>query len=279
MSQADAFLRELHFLGVDKTTVDVLALLPLIQVAWADGEVQEQEREAILGLSQERYHLSADGAQLLEDWLRHPPSEAYLERGRRMLVALAHARDDFDLAPEHLEDVVEFSKHVAKAAGGFLGFRAVDASEAAALEQIAAALSVGHDKAVGILHFDEDVEDESTDLRSAEEMAAMLVVDGVTPVDGSGPRLVHYQESGPTSIPATEGVTVGRSRANTVQLGHDGQISRLHFRITRTDDAFHVEDNGTTNGTWVNGERVSRRRLFGGEQIAAGSARFTFLAS
>lgn len=279
MSEAtpDAFLRELNFLGLDETSVELLALLPLIQVAWADGEVQEQEREAIAALARERYHLGGDGAHVLDDWLAHPPSEAYLERGRRMLVALAHQREDFDLEPHHLEDVVEFSKHVAKAAGGFLGFRAIDASEAAAIEQIAEALAVGHDDAVGILHFDEDVEDEDTDIRSPEEMELALGAADDDEAPGAGPRLVHHSSDGSVAVPVgADGVTVGRSRATSVQLGHDGELSRLHFRVVREGSGLYVEDNDTTNGTWVNGERVSRRRLYGREAIAAGSARFTF---
>lgn len=283
MTQTDALHRELNFLGVDDTTVEVLALLPLIQVAWADGEVQEGERSTILEIARERYHLGEDGAALLEGWLSHPPSPAYLERGRRMLLALAHQRDDFDLQPEHLEDVVAFSKQVAQAAGGFLGFRSVDASEAEALEDIATALRIGHERAVGLTHFDEDVEDESTDVRSSEDMSELrnTLADSADfdPAVGRLADLLHHGPSGITAFAVPRaGLTIGRSRANSVQVRQDGEISRLHCRVVVEDGRLYVVDNQTTNGTWVNGERVTRRRLFGDEEIRAGHARFTYVA-
>ena len=45
----DSHIREsLKALGMDRTSFRALPLLPLIQVAWADGEVQEEERNLIL---------------------------------------------------------------------------------------------------------------------------------------------------------------------------------------------------------------------------------------
>lgn len=281
MATQDTVLRELNFLGIDETTVEVLALLPLIQVAWADGEVQEAEREKILGIARDRYHLGEDGAHLLEDWLRHPPSATYLERGRRILVALAHTRDDFDLKPDHLVDVVDFSKQVAEAAGGFLGFRSIDKREASALEDIAAALHVTHSQPVGDLAtFEEDVEDEVTDVRSPEQMdeirAAVTSAVEARDLASQVGVLVHHQEDDASFPIDATGLSIGRSRANIIQLQHDGEISRFHCKIVVDGERCHIEDNGTTNGTWVNGERVSKRRLFGAETITVGAAEFTF---
>ena len=97
MADHDKLLRELQFLGIDETMVELLALLPLIQVAWADGTVQAKERELILELASTSYHLPDDARTMLEDWLSHPPSQRYLARGRRALLALANERADFDL--------------------------------------------------------------------------------------------------------------------------------------------------------------------------------------
>ena len=89
---SEALTRELNYLGIDESTFAVLALLPLVQVAWADGTIQEQERTLILGLADEQWKLAPDAHDLLESWLLHPPSEDYITRGRRALVALAEAR-------------------------------------------------------------------------------------------------------------------------------------------------------------------------------------------
>ena len=285
MADHEKLLRELKFLGIDESMVELLALLPLIQVAWADGTVQEQERELILEIATTRYHLTDDSRTMLEDWLSHPPSERYLARGRRALLALSSERADFDIDQASLNDVVEFSKSVAKAAGGFMGFRTVDLDEQLALEDIADALEIqGSSVDSSLLDEDEDVDDENTDIVSAEEMN--LIRENATIARSPTQRtltgneladLVHHG-SEPTNFPMDDsGLSIGRSAVNLVQLPHDGQISRVHARIVHVDGRFYVEDNDTTNGTWVNGERVSKRRLYGGEQIRTGGAHFTFM--
>lgn len=51
-------------------------------------------------------------------------------------------------------------------------------------------------------------------------------------------------------------VTIGRSSRNDICL-NDPFTSRLHAEIRREKDAFFVVDNGSANGTYHNGERVS----------------------
>lgn len=53
--------------------------------------------------------------------------------------------------------------------------------------------------------------------------------------------------------------TVGRDEGDIV-LGGDSAASRLHAQLTLEQDGrLYVEDLGSTNGTWVNQHRVSRR--------------------
>jgi hypothetical protein len=284
MGDEDRLLAELKFLGIDETTVELLALLPLVAVAWADGEIQVEERALIHDIARDRYHLSADGLILLDGWLNHAPSPAYVERGRRALLALARTKPDFKVTPDKLVDVVEFSKQVAKSAGGFLGFRSITKEESLALEDIAAALHVhGHD-AGAVLGLDEDVEDEDTTIREGDEMQRIREGAHIaaSPTDRSVAQalgdLVHHGPDGAANFPMDlNGLTIGRSRACDVQIAHDAQVSRLHCRVLVAEGRFWLEDNGTTNGTWVNGERVKKRRLYGGEQIRVGDAHFTFL--
>ena len=44
----DAVLDKLVGLGLRANTIAALSLVPLIEVAWADGEIQDNERSAIL---------------------------------------------------------------------------------------------------------------------------------------------------------------------------------------------------------------------------------------
>jgi hypothetical protein len=54
--------------------------------------------------------------------------------------------------------------------------------------------------------------------------------------------------------------TLGRDVANDIVLG-DPEVSRQHSRITRTPGGYVLEDMGSTNGTFVNGERLAAPRV------------------
>lgn len=53
---------------------------------------------------------------------------------------------------------------------------------------------------------------------------------------------------------------MGRDVTNDVVLG-DAEVSRQHARITRTPAGYVLEDLGSTNGTFVNGERLAAPRV------------------
>ncbi len=58
----------------------------------------------------------------------------------------------------------------------------------------------------------------------------------------------------------SEQFTIGRSAGNDLILA-DPEVSRRHIRIVRRADGFAVEDIGSTNGTFVNGQRISHLTL------------------
>ena len=57
-----------------------------------------------------------------------------------------------------------------------------------------------------------------------------------------------------------EQVTIGRSAGNELVLA-DPEVSRRHVRVLRRADGYAVEDIGSTNGTFVNGQRISHLTL------------------
>ena len=67
----DAVLDKLVALGLRANTIAALSLVPLIEVAWADGTIQDNERNAILqGAHGKGLEQGTDGYQLLQAWLR-----------------------------------------------------------------------------------------------------------------------------------------------------------------------------------------------------------------
>ena len=72
----------------------MLVLLPLIEVAWADGVIQPAERDLILSVARYQFDFSDDALDMLDAWLSHRPREDYLVRGRDVLKALADARGE-----------------------------------------------------------------------------------------------------------------------------------------------------------------------------------------
>ncbi len=63
---------------------------------------------------------------------------------------------------------------------------------------------------------------------------------------------------------------MGRDVTNDISLG-DPEVSRQHARLTRTPGGYVLEDLGSTNGSFVNGERlVAPRVLASGDLLGLG---------
>ena len=80
------------------------------------------------------------------------------------------------------------------------------------------------------------------------------------------------------TIPVTTGkFVVGRSRECDVRVD-DGNVSRRHFELVQDGPTtWVVADLGSTNGTEVNGKRVSgRKRLDDGDRITIGGTELVF---
>src|SRR5688500_14734635 len=74
-----------------------------------------------------------------------------------------------------------------------------------------------------------------------------------------------------------ERTTVGKAAENDVALERDPTASHLHAVLERFPAGWCVTDLGSSNGTWVNGERIwSARRLRHGDEIRVGQTRLIF---
>jgi predicted component of type VI protein secretion system len=71
--------------------------------------------------------------------------------------------------------------------------------------------------------------------------------------------------------------SIGKAAENEVALEHDPTASHLHAVLERFPAAWCVTDLGSSNGTWVNGERIwSAHRLRHGDEIRVGQTRLIF---
>jgi hypothetical protein len=145
----DAELRaELQELGIDDESWRVIALLPLVQVAWADGSVHRAESRAIEQIAAKHGLLVGDGPAILHGWLVHPPTESYVARGRKVLVALARRRNLLDGEADPIGTLLEYCARIAASAGGLFGVLwSVDEREKMAIQEIAEGLSLPMDPA------------------------------------------------------------------------------------------------------------------------------------
>jgi hypothetical protein len=70
-----------------------------------------------------------------------------------------------------------------------------------------------------------------------------------------------------------EHMTLGRSRRCDCML-RDATVSRLHATLRNVDGAWWLRDEGSTNGTWINGRRVAGTvEVQPGDELLLGHAR------
>jgi hypothetical protein len=75
----------------------------------------------------------------------------------------------------------------------------------------------------------------------------------------------------------TQAFTLGRGAANDVALAGDEYASGRHARVEPRRDGVWIEDIGSTNGTFVNGIRLTReRKLVPGDVVRIGETDLRF---
>jgi hypothetical protein len=71
------------------------------------------------------------------------------------------------------------------------------------------------------------------------------------------------------ALPAEGTVVVGRSSSCDVTLG-EPTVSRRHVELRALDGSWLAVDLGSTNGTWLLGQRLGRARVLPGDEIVLG---------
>lgn len=71
---------------------------------------------------------------------------------------------------------------------------------------------------------------------------------------------------------------IGRSPSAGISMPNVRSLSRVHARLTHLGDGVVIEDQGSTNGTYVNDEKaLGSRQLRSGERFQVGALHFKFL--
>jgi len=133
----EALLDRLLELGITADSLAALGLVPLVWVAWADGEVAAKERDRIVAMAQAAGIEPHNGRYpLLEHWLKRRPGPEVVAAWQD---SIKHVRET--MAAEDLEalrrKILERAGEVARASGGLLGFgEKVSPAEQAVLAEL-----------------------------------------------------------------------------------------------------------------------------------------------
>jgi hypothetical protein len=138
--QDEAFLDRLVTLGIGPETAMALRLIPLVFVAWADGSIDEKEREAILDAATRQGVAAEDTARrVLKDWLERRPGDRLLALWKEY-VRHIWGRFTPDEQLRMRKNLLDSARDVAAAAGGFLGMAKISAVEQRVLDDLASAV-------------------------------------------------------------------------------------------------------------------------------------------
>lgn len=270
-------LQQLRSLGIDAETWQVVTLLPLVEVAWADGRVQDAERARIVRLAGASEALAGDGRLVLEGWLSYRPSPAYFARGRSVLRALLARPEAQALPVGNLHDACI---RVAEAAGGLFGVVAtIDAKERALLAEMARELpetGSWSGETPGPVDPPDVWPDDDPTETDLQPVSPTVPAGGAPPPRSEGPHLIVEGRGRTTRVALGTALRVGRGADNDLVVSWDAQVSRRHCTLYTEAGRWYVVDAGAANGTHVDGERVLERRLFGGETLQVGGTQLRF---
>jgi tellurite resistance protein len=129
-------LRDLETLGYTPETVMLLHLVPLLQVAWAEGRVSDREQALIIEVARARGIEAGSAADSqLATWLATRPSADFFEGTLRAIGAILQARP-----PEEREasrrDLLSCCTAIASASGGIVGLGKMSPQERKVLARI-----------------------------------------------------------------------------------------------------------------------------------------------
>jgi hypothetical protein len=140
----EELLRDLMALGYTPETVMLLHLVPLVQMAWAEGSVSDRERDLIVEAARARGIEAGSAADAqLAAWLTTRPSQALFDQTLRAIRTILEAGTS-DARDASQRDLLAHLTTIASASGGILGFGKVSPEEQEVLSRVTAEIQRAH---------------------------------------------------------------------------------------------------------------------------------------
>lgn len=124
-------------LGIHADTVLAMRLVPLVVVAWADGKLEDKERQAIVAaLGAASIAADSPAEHLVQSWLTSAPPASLLDAWKAYTAGLCAS-----LSPAERDSlrtsILGRARAVAEVAGGFLGLGSkISTTEEAMLQRL-----------------------------------------------------------------------------------------------------------------------------------------------
>jgi hypothetical protein len=140
----EELLRDLQALGYTPETVMLLHLVPLLQMAWAEGSVSDRERDLIIEAARARgIDKDSPADHQRSAWLASRPSDELFEKTLHAVGTILQARPPEEREASQL-DLLSRLTAIASASGGILGFGKVSPQEAQVLARISEEMERAH---------------------------------------------------------------------------------------------------------------------------------------
>lgn len=129
-------LKRLFDFGIRSENLAAVSLMPLVHVAWADGELDDKEKKGILDrVVSQGVYVGSEAYQLLDSWLSKKPDATFFATWRDYIRARKQQLNADALKTLEKESV-GMAEKIAAASGGFLKIGAVSEEEKKAMEEL-----------------------------------------------------------------------------------------------------------------------------------------------
>jgi hypothetical protein len=123
--------------GVRADTLAAVVLIPMVEIAWCDGTVAAEERDAVLNAAVgQGIHEGSASHELLKHWLSQRPDPKIIDAWKAYVREMVHLLPK-DAVATMKKNALDRCKRVAAAAGGFLGLSTISKHEQAKIDEIA----------------------------------------------------------------------------------------------------------------------------------------------